>query len=298
LHVTLGEIIFDKKELIRVESDMKVEEVAAIFDVHNILSAPVWDKEQNQYIGIVDMFEIMRFTAAGLKEQLVFKDDLFSSFEFAEETVKELISKSNRSKRICVFDATDPLYAAIRPLSQNDHTVLVRAYDEKDFKSTYRVVCQSDVVQHLYKNCDSVQQLCGRKIKELGVTKSPVIGITTKQTALEGLYEMFQHQINAVAVVDDESKLVGTLSVSDLRGINASIVQDLNLPVLDFLKKLQRFEKPVTCGYEDSLREVMSKITSAHIRRVWLVEKSMQKPQAVLTLTDILRFFANVPESK
>ena len=153
LQTTLGELIFDKKELIFAQSHMKVEEVAEIMKKKDILSVPVWDEDKRQYIGLVDMFEIMRFAIAGITEEQVFRDDLFTKFQWSEETVGELVSKSSRAQRICVFNTTDPLQAALHLFSESDHRGLVRIpKDETTFQSSYRVVSQMDIIRYLFKN--------------------------------------------------------------------------------------------------------------------------------------------------
>ena len=140
---------------------MKVEEVAEIMKKKDILSVPVWNEDKKQYIGLVDMFEIMRFVVAGLTEEQVFRDDLFTKFKWPEETVGDLIAQSLRSQRICVFNTTDPLRAALHAFSENDHRGLVRiSKDETTFQSSYRVVSQMDIVRYFLKNWGTNNYLC------------------------------------------------------------------------------------------------------------------------------------------
>jgi hypothetical protein len=51
---------------------------------------------------------------------------------------------------------------------------------------------------------------------------------------------MFEHKVNAVAVVDISSggKIVANLSASDLRGITADTLDNVKMPVLDYLQTL------------------------------------------------------------
>jgi predicted transcriptional regulator len=100
----LGQLIFDKKELYQVFTNTKVEEAARFMKEKKILAVPVFDREKNQYVGILDMFDIMRFTTVGFFEESVFNDSFFSDFQFGIEEVGQIVEKSSRSRRIVVSE--------------------------------------------------------------------------------------------------------------------------------------------------------------------------------------------------
>lgn len=49
----LSKIIFDKKELIQINSEATLEELNKILVKYNILSVPVYDEQKKQYIGFI-----------------------------------------------------------------------------------------------------------------------------------------------------------------------------------------------------------------------------------------------------
>jgi predicted transcriptional regulator len=61
----LSDLIFDKKELIQVDSKDTLECVLRTLSSHNILAAPVFDHKKGQYVGMIDTFDIMTMVALG-----------------------------------------------------------------------------------------------------------------------------------------------------------------------------------------------------------------------------------------
>jgi len=302
LRTTLGELIFDKNALIQVSSETTVEDAAKMMKKHNIISAPVFDSSKGQYIGIIDMFEIMRFTAVGFFEESIFKDDLFTKFEFSKETVGDLVQKSQRCQRILSYEGSEPIIAAIRNLGELDHRALVRTVDDKSFQKVYRIITQTDLVRFIQKHEGKLQKYLDKRIDELGLANplgTPTVCITTKDKAVVGFYKMFYNKVNAVAVVDESGKLVANLSCSDLRGLSSDTIQYVRLPPLSFIQSMtgEKPSRPITCRVKDHLNLVIDQMVSANVHRVWITD-SAEKPIGVVTLTDVLRCFADVHQSK
>ena len=58
-------MIKNKQELIQVDTKDTLEKVLQLLNDKNILAAPVFDAKKNQYVGIVDVFDIMTMIALG-----------------------------------------------------------------------------------------------------------------------------------------------------------------------------------------------------------------------------------------
>jgi predicted transcriptional regulator len=99
--------------LIQVFTDTKVEEAANLMKEKKILAVPVFDRTKGQYVGILDMFDVMRFTALGFFEESVFNDNLFSNFQFETEEVGQIIARSTRSRRILVITKKVTLFTRL-----------------------------------------------------------------------------------------------------------------------------------------------------------------------------------------
>ena len=119
--------------------------------------------------------------------------------------------------------------------------------------------------------------------KELVVMKQ-------NETAFEGYAKMRQHRILAVPIVDENGKLLATLSNSHLRGLTPDNIENLKLPVLEFLSKISNGKSnghPVVATTNTTFEQVLDKIVSHHLHRIWLVDQA-DKPIGVITLSDLL----------
>jgi len=291
-----GEIVFEKHTLYQVRTDTKLSECANLLKEKNILSVPVWDAIRKQYVGIIDSFDLMKFTAIGFFEEKVFHDDLFEKFTFAVETAGDLVSQSARSRQIVVLEATDTLSAVLKAFKETRaHRCLVRVKKELDSQVAYRLMTQSDMVGFLSRRLDQVSPSVSKKrIEELGLVNplgSLVVTCRDTEIAAQAFLRMADLKVTAVAVVNEQGFLVTTLSSSDLRGLSEDNLKYIKLPVLEFLKAMrggdERIVHPVTCSPRDTLEKIFPQVTAAKIHRVW-VTNSAKEPIGVVTLTDIL----------
>jgi len=98
-------------------------------------------------------------------------------------------------------------------------------------------------------------------------------------------------QVNALAVVDEHGKLVGTLSGSDLRGMSHDKIATVLLPVMEFLKAQHQegLKSPVTCSKSDTVVSVVKKMLDHKVHRVWL-QNEAGEPTGVISLSDLALF--------
>jgi len=303
-NVPVGHVIAQKRELIQVHSDTPISICLQTLNDHHILSVPVLNQQQGKYIGLLDMFDIMRFTALGFFEDRIYNDKLFEEFNFAEETAGDLIQKSAHSQNVFLLSWKESLLDAITLM--NDHKlqrILVRfpakLYDQDDKMSGYvlRNLSQADVVNYLFEKIpqvfdvqlSQVKELCGQQEDQQLVTS-----ICVHQPALEGFLKMFDNEMTAIAVIEDAgSKIVANLSASDLRGLTVDRLKLVKLPVLEFLKQISGDGKVpgvVCCTLEETLKDAISKMIQQRLHQVWIVDDS-GKSIGVVSLTHIIKLF-------
>lgn len=96
---------------------------------------------------------------------------------------------------------------------------------------------------------------------------------------------------------------MGTFSATDLRGCPVDLMQSwLSLNVRDFMRRV--YENPshgapdlvnspkllVTCHLDSTLSEVIDKVTTKHVHRVWVVDEYQYGTLlGIISLTDIIR---------
>merc|ERR1711974_381077 len=100
-------------------------------------------------------------------------------------------------------------------------------------------------------NMASLGNLGRTKVNELGLVPADnkIVSISSTDMTLEGFRKMVREQVQAVAVIDEEGKLVGNLSASDVRGLSSEKVKLVSSPFAEYIKQLTGapFFYPVTC---------------------------------------------------
>lgn len=170
--------------------------------------------------------------------------------------------------------------------------------------SSYRMLTQMDVLRFLIREkMREIEGILKRSVKEMeGMMNENVMAITDKTKVIEAIKCMKSSFLNAVPIVgstqlngDQQShaqlftgrgkKLVGTFSATDLRGCQLATLQSwLHQTALDFtdaVRKSPLFEgtgtagvrELVTCGPESSLEEVIEKVVSKHVHRIWVTDE-------------------------
>jgi len=269
----------------------------------NIISLPVYDSEARQFVGIVDVLDLVRFTALGFFEDQVFKDNLFEKFEFDIKTVGEVVEMSTRAKEIIVLKQSDTLARAMECLGTQCHRLLVEKTihlyrsDEWTTGLVWRVLSQTDIVKYLHANLNKLgkyqENLIATPINKLHlghpIGKEVITANNDTERAVDGFLKMFNDIINAVAIVDSTGKIRGNLSASDLRGMTSDSLKFVKKAPLEFLQAMSGHKpsEPITCTPETPLKNIMDIVLKQHVHRVWVVDEQ-KKPIGVVTLTDVI----------
>lgn len=127
-----------------------------------------------------------------------------------------------------------------------------------------------------------------------------VVKCNVQTSALVAFRLMFMHRKNAVAIVDEDGRLVCNLSTSDLRGLHRGNIDTLLCPVYEFLETNSRERKGGllpdqlrTAKPDATLDEIVKMILESHVHHVWLTNDNDQ-PVGVVSITDILCLFSPI----
>jgi len=293
LRSSVGELVVDKKELHQVSSETNIEQVVKLLHEKNITSIPVYDPQQKKYVSIVSIYDILAFVC--ISASFAQKNESLSFTALDDTQIHEILGLAKEGK-IPVFEASTPLLeiAQLFCTEGGIHRILVHVPNAEE-NLRYRMLTQLDFVGFLVRN----EKLLGEKISLAAKKLNPeyytseigVISITNRETALVGFKKLFGTNASAVAIVNEQGKLVGNLSVTDLRGITNETLNTLRNPVLEYLAlrcETKEILSPVTCKAQDSFISIMKKAVENRIHRVWIVNDSFE-PVGVHTLSDFCR---------
>jgi CBS domain-containing protein len=99
-----------------------------------------------------------------------------------------------------------------------------------------RLITQSGIISFLYDHLSELQNPdFDRSIEYLHLGSSPVICVSENLPVEEAFRTLREKKVSAVGVTDEYGVLVGSISGSQLKGIDEFSIGDLKLSVKDFL---------------------------------------------------------------
>jgi len=268
---------------------------------NNVLAIPVLT-QKNEYFGIVEIFDIVRFVTEMFEDitntSMVDIERLFASdTKFSNTLVSEImqwpLKKNNPfhpvTKGYSLFTAWEilGLSAARRvPVIDSGGQIV-------------DIVTQSMMIDFLWQNIEKIGKLAEKKVQDIQVLHNhALVQMNSTSRAISGFREMVRRGEDHVAVVDGHGHLVDNLSLRDLRGIQPDVKVFYRLwnSITDYKEKLRKdYPDKTPSGVlnvlpTDTLYHVVELMAVKHIHHVFVVENhSEMKPLKVITQTDILR---------
>jgi 5'-AMP-activated protein kinase regulatory gamma subunit len=281
------------RRLISVETKTPLKEVLHTMHTNRILSVPIFDVDKG-CVGLADVLDLVQFTAVQyfssqeasvMDDNVMMAPELFRQFEFEDKTAGDLLKQSKRAREFKVVDQNISLGELAKVLSHDSHRVLIG--QSKDAK----LVSQSDLVRYLSERKDQLDaRLLNTPLSELNIIHEQILHVSEKTSTIKAFCHLVRSQVHALAVLDQQQRLVGTLSASDLRGISDENLNRLTQPVKQFLQLTDRKapDTLIRCSPNEKLDLAINKLVEAKVHRLWVTDEN-EKPIGVLALTDIIR---------
>lgn len=135
------------------------------------------------------------------------------------------------------------------------------------------VVSQSTLMAFLAEHVTSAG--AARTLESLGCVTHSVLSVAPSVMAAEAFRTLNKHAIDALPIVDSHGGVLGTLSVSSLRGTSnmATLAHKLALWVGDFVKQQPReLNKTVGCNPDITLAEAVVVISENRCHRLLMLD--------------------------
>jgi len=290
---------------------------------HHILSAPVWDAQANKFIGFLDTRDLTQFVVFQADELNEKKKHLKESssktnllepppsdlkfiFESAARMYQQplenvTVSYLARTNKWTAVHDDDTLLRVVELLSTGNHRLPVVPRDNPN--TILDIISQSSIVQFIQQHHLELTKALSVRIADIKLGSRPVIPVNEHTAALDCFKTMSKLNRSGIAIVDDKGTLIGNTSGSDLRLFISNPdkhVRLLNQPVTDFLSTIRRAEvvenpntrSPVIAVHPDAdLAKVIGKLSATRVHRLFVADdKTGFKPEAVISITDILRY--------
>lgn len=297
----VGDVVVSQQQVVVLPEDSTIEQAFKVLATAKVLSAPVYDAERREYVGLVDMFdllkEVLRACSQDREVQTATQTVHLQSWctdaatlmrkgkEVAHQPIS-IVMDSSEENPICTVSLNTPLPELLVGFQRGVHRAIVI----DDTQKLQRIVSQSDVIRFVSEYIEYYGPLGQTQLQEVGLGQHPVITVNQKARAVNAFHILQENKVSAVAVVDDSGVLVANLSISDLRGLDLDRLGDLMLSIPAFLLKTrkQSLLPPIICRPHTTFETVVLKLASTRVHRIWNVDEA-GRPIGVVSLTDVIK---------
>jgi CBS domain-containing protein len=282
-------------KVVTIPHDCSVAEAVRTLAEHDIYSAPIYNKETSEYIGMIDLIDIADLLTEKYDLSEFRKRDLCKSIfkkpeVFGNMKVNEIANIASRGGFLPI-SIESTLKDAVFLLAENNVHRLCVMDNENNLVN---IISQSAVIEMIQKyNLEGEEQSIGT-----GIGTSPVVYARVGQTMMEALKILKKYNVYAVPVVGDDltdNSIVSNISSKDVKYIcgNAEQMNMLYQPISKFLASknsvaLETHIPSFTVKSSTTIRQVVDKIVSNKIHRVYVVDDK-NCLVSVITLTDLLK---------
>jgi CBS domain-containing protein len=285
--------------LVVLPGNCTVEEALRRMTRYNISAVPVVKSKQDPTIlGFAGMLDFLAYlgkllSTEGTEELNLDEENLKSKTEtFRKTSLSQIVDQSGRDP-FHVMNGDESLSDAVQYYLKGVHRIAIT----DDIGDIIGVISQWTVANYLAtvptgdKDWIPVlrEPLCNVKF-----TRN-VAYVNGRCSTLQSFFRMHKDRVSSLAVVDDEGKLIGNLSVSDLKGyqLYLSNFTDLLQPVSQFLslirlKQGRQDNFAVAFNPETHVKDVVEKLNEHIVHRAYVIDDN-RKPIGVFSLTDLMQ---------
>jgi len=283
-----------------VSSTDTVKTVLSRLNFDHIISAPVVDAN-NQIVGFIDVLDLVAYlilvthrpesSGTSYVSGNITTDDLDMLYkrgaDFNLTQLNELIGMKRQPPNLVLGDA--PLQSAIDIFKKTG----VHRLGVTDAKGTIvSILTQSSLIAYIADHPQILGDKAQTEISNLNFDKH-VVSIPSSTRTIDAFIELYEKKLSCLAILDQAGTLVGTISASDLKGLEHHHFPRLMLPVEEFVTQIRsemqkRAEYLVTVSPNTLLKNAIHRIHTQKVHRAFIVDEH-QKPIGIMSLTDIIR---------
>jgi len=288
------------QKVFTVKTSDTIAEAFTLLIQNYILSAPVFDVEQNKYNAFLHMLDILAYIISALDEPSIASgkmgiEEVKSCTRFKKETVKDVLQVSRKNAWI-MMNELDSLYETIAMFAKNNLREVAVVNAKGEFVS---IITQSRLIQWLSNRSSSeMGQFVSMTIGDFKLGYKKVHCMHQSRRVIDVFLQMNYLGISGMAIVNNENRVIGNISVSDLKDIggNAEKFMILWTDAATFIKSREygaKVPRLVYVLHNTAIKKVIGELHTHNIHRVYIVEEHNVYPMGVISCTDILKFFGN-----
>jgi CBS domain-containing protein len=287
--------IIPRRQTVYVFDDAKLGPTLKLMNDHRLTAIPVYRRAEGVHrcLGWFDMRTVMLYLAYGKFKNIATADGTSGALfdrnaQWNDQPVVDLLHLSPENAAHWEYRAGDEVAKLLDPFIKGVHRVIF-LHGGSDPQAS-EVCTQADFVRWIFHCHSAFAKNTDKSLDALGLVSDPaLVTVSDKDSALDAFRKAAAKDLHSVGVVDAAGRLVGTVSASDLKALDAEHLRFATLNVMDFLSKYSpKSVNPVSASKQCTLRAVMAKMLQQRVHRVWICDAD-HKPVAVVSMTDVIR---------
>jgi len=272
----------ENRPIITVDQNESISSAFKKLLDHQILSVPVV-LQDNSYYGFLDILDIVSWVVNLLGEESISKEDIEKMDTFCHSKVaRVMVYPISKKNPFHPFPVGNSLLSAFEQLALGTHRVPV----VNDHGQLVNIITQSSAIRFVEQNIHLLGEKKNMPLESMYLADQYVMSINSRDSAIDAFRLMKITKVSAVAIVNDDGKLVGNCSAKDLKKIpnTTEFIRSLFLPLNEYLKDQQE----ITFATKDeTLGVVIRRIVENKLHRIYILDDDM-KPEGILSLKDIM----------
>lgn len=160
------------------------------------------------------------------------------------------------------------------------------------------VITQSRIVRFLANRSLELGAMGMKTVSELNIAAPLTVTVRHNERVLDAFLKIFNFGISGVPVLNEQNRIIGNISISDIKdiGFSAQMFRKLFVTCEQFLdsKIIGQSLPRLIWAYNTSyFSDVLAKLTMNGVHRIYIVKSYDMICDGVITLTDILRLFSS-----
>jgi len=274
------------KPVVTINQNTTIEEALRVLADKTILSVPVYNTETQELEGVLDLYEILAFTAFATHDDSQFLSAIDWSIPASDLIGTSGVAGGDEVQGLWEVQDSDSIQKPLEFLAKGVYRFIVKTTDG------LRILSQSDLLRFFFNRLDEFE-FANVSIESAGVGTYPCLTLPFATTALDGIRKIRIHEVHTLALIDKEGKLRASFSETELRGLSQSTIETLLKSSEEFVLSHYNGHFPplVTTNPSELLTAVIHKMVTNRLHHIFVSDN--EKPLGVITISDILLFFWN-----
>jgi len=284
--------------LIQISTTSELGDAFQLLIDNNIQAAPVYKPDSMEYIGFIDIRDLVSFVVFVYDKQHITDDS----------SLRDLVHHGKGQIKSYGTDGVTVSYLARRnlflPVTPSDS--LISVLEKLCRRGIHRVpVVENGVLVNVITQATIMAIIADfdlgadnfhlSQIPDLGTHEILTVYASTK--LIDAFKLMDSHNISGVAIIDDNDTLLGVTTGKDLKLflVNPTL-RAFEMPIFENLKLIKQQEidiRSVTISVRecDSLDRVIKTLAATKVHRIFVVdEETSLKPVRVISITDVINY--------